>query len=76
MKKRLSVLDSEGIGIRIQKLIIENGYTVKEVADAIFVNRQAVYKWLTVPEATPSLQHIYDLSELFGVSIDYIIKGK
>lgn len=44
----LQVLQKE-TGRQIKKLLVENGYTVKDVQNAMgFENPQAVYKWISV----------------------------
>lgn len=43
----LQVLQKE-TGRQIKKLLVENGYTVKDVQNAMgFENPQAVYKWIS-----------------------------
>jgi len=50
----LQVLQKE-TGRQIKKLLVENGYTVKDVQNAMgFENPQAVYKWIS-GRSLPSL---------------------
>ncbi len=46
----------------------------EELADRLGVSRQAVSKW-EAGYATPDVDKIVMLSELFGVSTDYLLKG-
>ena len=46
----LQVLQKE-TGRQIKKLLVENGYTVKDVQNAMgFENPQAIYKWIRSEE--------------------------
>lgn len=52
----LQVLQKE-TGRQIKKLLVENGYTVKDVQNAMgFENPQAVYKWIS-GRSLPSLDN-------------------
>ena len=52
----------------------EHGLSQDEVAKAIFVSRQTVSNWET-DKTYPDVQSLLLLSQLFGVSIDELIKG-
>ena len=57
----LQVLQKE-TGRQIKKLLVENGYTVKDVQNAMgFENPQAVYKWIS-GRSLPSLDNFVILS--------------
>ncbi|MBO7319489.1 MAG: helix-turn-helix transcriptional regulator, partial [Clostridia bacterium] len=63
------------IGERIYDLRNRNNMSQGNLADKLDVSRQTISKWennMCLPEAEKLLQ----LSEIFGVSIDYILKGK
>lgn len=49
----------------------KNGWSQEELANQLGVSRQAVSKWESAG-AVPDLQRILQLSELFGVSTDYL----
>lgn len=51
----------------------KNGWSQEELAQKLGVSRQAVSKWESAG-AVPDLQKVMQLSELFGVSIDYLLK--
>lgn len=52
----------------------EHGLSQDEVAKAIFVSRQTVSNWEN-DKTYPDVQSLLLLSQLFGVSIDELIKG-
>lgn len=51
----------------------KNGWSQEELANQMNVTRQSVSKWEGA-QAIPKLEIIIKLSELFGVSIDYLLK--
>ena len=57
----------------IKKLREEAGLTQDEFAEKIFVTRTAVSKWEN-GKSYPSIDSLKVISELFGVSIDYLVK--
>ena len=59
---------------RIQSLRKQNGYSQEEFAERLSVTRQAVSKWEN-EQSTPDLQKIIEMSDLFHVSTDYLLKG-
>ncbi len=62
--------------ILADKIIAErkkNGWSQEELAEKIGVSRQAVSKWEGA-QTTPDLQKLLALSEVFGVSSDYLLK--
>lgn len=60
---------------KIVKLRKRNGWSQEELANKIDVSRQAVSKWESA-SAIPSLEKILQLSELFGVTSDYLLKDE
>lgn len=50
----------------------EKGLTQLELAEAVNVSRQAVSKWES-GGGTPSTENLRGLSELYGVSVDYLL---
>lgn len=62
--------------ILAEKIINErkkNGWSQEELADKLGVSRQSVSKWEGA-QSVPDLQRILDMSRLFGVSTDYLLK--
>lgn len=57
------------IGENIKRLRTTNGLTQKELAEKLFVTAQAVSRWEN-NEVEPSATTLYEMSKIFGVSID------
>ena len=51
----------------------KNGWSQEELASKLGVSRQAVSKWES-SGSIPDLQRILQMSELFGVTTDYLLK--
>ena len=51
------------------------GLSQKDVAEALNISRQSVSKWET-GKAYPDIDNLIILSELYNVSVDYLIKDK
>lgn len=62
------------IADRIQYLRKQKGYSQEQLADKVGVSRQAVSKWES-GQSTPDLEKIIAMSDIFGVTTDYILKG-
>ncbi|MBR3082299.1 MAG: helix-turn-helix transcriptional regulator [Clostridiales bacterium] len=62
------------VGDRIQSLRKSKGMSQEELADQVGVSRQAVSKWES-EQATPDLDKVVIMSELFEVTTDYLLKG-
>lgn len=60
---------------KIIKLRKKNGWSQEELAERMNVSRQAVSKWESA-QAVPDLEKILQLSSLFGVSTDYLLKDE
>ncbi len=51
----------------------KNGWSQEELAEQLGVSRQSVSKWESA-QSVPDMARIVQLSELFGVSTDYLLK--
>ncbi len=51
----------------------KNGWSQEELAEKLGVSRQAVSKWEGA-QSVPDMTRVLQLSELFGVSTDYLLK--
>ena len=60
---------------KIIKLRKKNGWSQEELAEKMNVSRQAVSKWESA-QAIPDLERILQLSSLFGVTTDYLLKDE
>ena len=68
----LSIRQKE-TGNQIKRLIKENGYTVKDVQNAMgFENPQAIYKWMA-GRSLPSLDNLIILSRILHISMEDIL---
>lgn len=73
MKPIYLSIRQEETGKQIKKLLLENGYTVKDVQTAMgFENPQAIYKWIS-GKSLPSLDNFLILSRLLHTSIENIL---
>ena len=60
-------------GQKIKKLLMEQGYTVRDIQDACgFENPQAIYKWIS-GRSLPSLDNFVILSKILHTSIEDIL---
>ena len=50
------------------------GMTQSDLADKLGVSRQAVSRW-EMGTAKPELENLVSISEIFGVSTDFLLKG-
>ncbi len=53
----------------------KNGWSQEELAEKLGVSRQSVSKWESA-QAIPDMKKILQLSEVFGVTTDYLIKDE
>ena len=58
---------------KIIELRKKNGWSQEELAEKLGVSRQAVSKWEGA-QSVPDIQRILEMSKLFGVSTDYLLK--
>lgn len=61
------------LGEKIYKLRTESGMSQETLAEKLQVSRQSISKWET-DSAVPELGKVVALSEIFGVSTDYLLK--
>ncbi len=66
------MLDLKIIGQRITDLRKQKAMSQNELADALFVTRQAVSKW-EIGKGMPSIEILLALTKLFNVPIDYLL---
>ena len=59
---------------RILELRKQKGISQEELADKLGVSRQAVSKWES-EQSTPDIDKLILMSEYFGVTTDYLLKG-
>ena len=57
---------------KISKLRKKNGWSQEDLADKLYVTRQAVSKWES-GNSLPDVEKIVHMSKLFGVTTDYLL---
>jgi Predicted transcriptional regulators len=62
------------IGERLQNRRKDLGFTQQEIADKLHVSRQTISNW-EVGKNYPDLQSIVELSDLYQISLDLLLKG-
>lgn len=62
------------IGERLAELRVNHNMTQEEFAERLNVSRQAVSKW-ELDKTLPDVNKLLKMSELFQVSVDYLLKG-
>lgn len=60
---------------RLYELRKNSGLTQNELAEKLDVSRQAISRW-EMGTAKPEIENLIALSEIFGVSLDYLLKGQ
>lgn len=60
---------------KIIELRKKNGWSQEELAEKLGVSRQSVSKWESA-QSVPDLKKILTMSEIFGVSTDYLLKDE
>ena len=61
------------LGEKIYRLRIERGFSQEALGEMLNVSRQSVSKWET-DQSVPELDKIVAISDMFGVSTDYLLK--
>lgn len=62
------------LAYRIQLLRKEAGLTQEELSERLEISRQSITKWET-GSSLPEVDRLLELSRIFGVSVDYLLKG-
>lgn len=62
------------LGEKLSMLRKARGMSQEQLAEQLGVSRQAVSKW-ELNEAVPDVGRVVALSELFGVTTDYLLKS-
>ena len=62
-------------GEKMQKLRKAKGFSQEELAQQLSVSRQTISKW-ELNQSTPELDYIAQISDIFQVTTDYLIKAE
>jgi len=65
----------KSVGERLLALRNKSGLTQEELADRLNVSRQSISKW-ELNKTLPDVEKLIQLSEMYEVSIDFLIKGE
>lgn len=60
---------------RLKKLIKENGLTQKRLSEKMGLPARTIETWIN-QKTIPNAQQLNLFSEIFGVSIDFLVMGK
>ena len=63
------------LGEKLQRLRRRSGLSQEQLAARLTVSRQAVSKW-ELDDAMPDTENVIQLSRLFGVSCDYLLRDE
>ena len=71
----IATIDRKATGVRLRRLMDKNNITVKQLQSELnLASVQSVYHWLN-GITLPTLDNLYAMSGLFGVSMDDIVCG-
>lgn len=62
-------------GERLANLRKAKGLSQEQLAEELDLTRQTISKW-ELDQSTPDIDYLVQLSDFFGVSTDYLIKGE
>lgn len=60
---------------QLKRIRQERKLSQEDLAQELFISRQAISKWEN-GEATPDMENLIKLADIFGTSLDYLILGK
>lgn len=60
---------------KLYELRKQKGFSQEELASRLNVSRQTVSKW-EVGESAPDMEKLVAISDLFGISLDELVKGE
>lgn len=73
MKLTCLSLDTVRTGKQIEKILRQNGYTVKDLQVALNLEcSQGIYRWLK-GQAIPSVDNLYKMSKLFQMHMEQFL---
>lgn len=66
------MLDCVKIGKKIHDLRIKQNFNQEELANVLYVSRQAISKW-EIGETMPSIDNVVELSKIFNISVEELL---
>ena len=68
----LKKLNKKQVAQNAYRMIIESNYSIESVALSLDISEPLIYYWQE-GKRFPSIEHLYGLSQLFGVSMESIL---
>ena len=65
-------LNKKQIAQNAYRMIIESSYSIESVALSLDISDRLIYYWQE-GKRFPNIEHVYGLSQLFGVSVESIL---
>ena len=70
--KTIKKLNRKQVAKNAYKMIIESEYSIESVALSLNISERLIYYWQE-GRRSPNVEHVYGLSQLFGVSVESIL---
>lgn len=68
----LKKLNKKQVAKNAYRMIIESNYSIESVALSLDISERLIYYWQE-GKRFPSIEHLYGLSQLFGISMESIL---
>ena len=68
----LKKLNKKQVAKNAYRMIIESNYSIESVALSLDISERLIYYWQE-GKRFPSIEHLYRLSQIFGVSMESIL---
>lgn len=68
----LKKLNKKQVAQNAYRMIIESNYSIESVALSLDISERLIYYWQE-GKRFPSIEHLYGLSQIFGVSMESIL---
>lgn len=68
----LKKLNKKQVAKNAYRMIIESNYSIESVALSLDISERLIYYWQE-GKRFPSIEHLYGLSQIFGVSMESIL---
>lgn len=69
---KIKKLNKKQVAKNAYKMIIESEYSIESVALSLNISERLIYYWQE-GRRSPNVEHVYGLSQLFGVSVESIL---
>lgn len=66
------MLDFQAVGENIHNLRVQKGFSQDEMAELLFVSRQAISRW-ELGQTLPSVDNLAELCKIFGVTFEELL---